>query len=421
MTRRFGLAILAFAASIVVANAANDATFKLKPGARGKNCLNCHAAFNEALKQASVHTPVKDGNCSDCHNPHAAKHGKLLAESPSQICTTCHPQILPAKRVSAHPDVVSGNCVKCHDPHASKFKGNLVAAGNELCVGCHKELGGAIAAAKFKHAPVSKSCLSCHDPHAGEETPFLLAKSAPALCVDCHKTEQPNFQKAHLGYPVGKADCTSCHDPHGSGQPAILWASVHQPVKAKMCAQCHPEATAPNALAPKKAGIDACRGCHNELVNATYANLRIHWPVVDKTACLNCHSPHAAKTAKLLRNDQKKMCGGCHADAVARQAESVTKHQPIEDGQCSTCHQPHAADNVFLLAGKTPIEVCGNCHDWSKHSMHPMGPKVTDPRNRNLGTDCYSCHRTHGTKEKHLAHFETKKELCVQCHVDMGR
>lgn len=421
MTRRLGPTLLVITASIAVALAANDAAFKLKPGAKGKNCLTCHANFADTMKLPSVHTPVKNGDCSDCHNPHASKHGKMLAEDPSTICASCHPTILPDKRVSAHPDVVSGNCTKCHDPHGSKNKGNLLRAGNDLCVECHKGLGKAIAEAKFKHAPVAKSCLSCHDPHAGETTPYLLTKKSPQICLDCHKADQPNFVKAHLGYPVGKGDCTSCHDPHGSGQPAILWASVHPPVKSKMCAQCHNDASAPNALQPKKAGIDACRGCHNELVNAAYGQNRIHWPVVDRTACLNCHNPHAAKTAKLLRAEQGKLCGSCHPDAVARQATSATKHQPIADGECSTCHQPHASDTLYLLEGKTTIEVCGKCHDWGKHSAHPMGAKVADPRNKYLATDCLSCHRTHGSPEKHLAHFDTKKELCLQCHAEVGR
>lgn len=394
--------------------------FHLKPGAMGKNCVNCHATFQDTLKQPFVHTPVKSGECAECHSPHASDHGKLLAADKSQICTTCHTDIALENAQSIHPDVAAGNCVKCHDPHASKNKANLLKSGNEVCFTCHAELGKAIAAAKFKHSPVTKSCLGCHDPHATGKTSHLLAKDVPALCLGCHKADAPAFQKAHLNYPVAKGDCTSCHDPHGSDQGSILWATVHQPVKNKMCAQCHNDASSPDALKTKRTGLDVCRSCHSQDVNTALADARVHWPVVDKTACLNCHRPHASRTGKLLQANEKQLCGRCHADAVARQTRSLTKHQPIDDGMCTACHRPHSSNTVFLLDGANVPEVCGKCHDWGKHSSHPIGPKVIDPRNKNLTLDCLACHRTHGTENKHLTHFDTKKDLCVQCHTSMG-
>ncbi len=399
----------------------DEAKYKLKPGAKGKSCLGCHADFAETLKQPFVHTPVKAGDCSDCHSPHASDHGKLLAEDANKVCVSCHADVVPAKAKSAHPDVMSGNCVKCHDPHATKNKAQLLKAGNELCASCHPQLGKAVLEAKFKHSPVGQSCLGCHDPHATAETPHLLAKTAPALCVGCHKPDTPGFQKAHLNYPVAKADCSSCHDPHGSSQPAILWATVHPPVKTRMCAQCHNEAGSPEALQTRRQGVDGCKACHAEAVNTALNNSRLHWPVVDKVACLNCHNPHATKAPKLLADDEKDLCGRCHADAVARQERSVTKHQPILDGACSTCHAPHGSNVMYILNGGSIEGTCGPCHDWGKHSAHPSGDKVFDPRNKNLSLDCLSCHRTHGTGFKHMAHFDTKRDLCVQCHSGMAR
>ena len=411
------LALLALAAVAAPASAAPAGNpFKLKAGAKGKACLACHTDFAATTQKAFVHTPVKNGDCSDCHDPHASDHGKLLAAAPDAICQSCHADVVPAKSQSVHPDVIAGNCVKCHDPHASANKGNLLQAGNDLCQSCHKELTDHIAQAKFKHSPVTKSCLSCHDPHAGGTTRALLKKAAPELCVACHKPENPVFQKAHLGYPVAKADCVSCHDPHGSSDGSLLWASVHMPVKNKMCAQCHYDAGAPNALETKKQRIDLCKACHSDLVNTTLTQSRVHWAVLDQTACLNCHRPHAAPKAKLLKADEKELCGSCHADAVARQQRSVTKHPPIENGECSSCHRPHASNAVFLLDGKDELEVCAKCHDWGKHSTHPIGEKVVDPRNKNLTTSCSSCHRTHGSEFKHLAHFDMKKDMCLQCH-----
>jgi len=311
--------------------------------------------------------------------------------------------------------------VKCHDPHGSKHEKLLRVPRTDQCLSCHEDVRLAVAGSEFKHAPAQRDCLGCHDPHATSKARTLLVQGVPEVCVRCHNPAQPIFAKAHAGYPVAKARCTSCHDPHGSKNRGLLWQSVHRPVATKMCSQCHEEPSSPSALKTRKSGSDLCRGCHNDLYNETFSKKRIHWPVVDQSSCGHCHNPHASKTDKLLSSPQGTLCGSCHSDAVARQERSQTHHPPIADGDCSTCHAPHASDSGFLLAASDIGELCGACHDWQKHSTHPIGEKVVDPRNRNLTLDCLSCHRTHGTPFPHLAHFDSKADLCVQCHADLAR
>jgi predicted CXXCH cytochrome family protein len=94
---------------------------------------------------------------------------------------------------------------------------------------------------------------------------------------------------------------------------------------------------------------------------------------------------------------------------------------PIDQGNCTVCHSPHASDNVFLLQGKSLIDLCGTCHNWKAHSTHPIGEKAVDPRNRNLTLDCLSCHRSHGSPFKSFASFDTAADLCVQCHQSVRR
>ena len=48
------------------------------------------------------------------------------------------------------------------------------------------------------------------------------------------------------------------------------------------------------------------------------------------------------------------------------------------------CHDPHGSDSLFLANNASIIDLCGKCHDWQKHSTHPIGEKVKDPRNKNL-------------------------------------
>lgn len=395
--------------------------FKLKPGATGEICLTCHVTFKEKLKSAYVHTPVKSGDCSGCHNPHASSHDKLLDADTNKICAKCHGSMIPQNAQSSHKVVAEGNCVFCHDPHASSNKANLVRAGSDLCFGCHADMGDRISNLKFSHSPVKSSCLNCHNPHASDKAKSLLVDGVPKLCLNCHQVDKPVFAKMHMNYPVKDSRCTSCHNPHGSNNIAILYDNVHMPVANKMCDQCHegPSSSPPFKLKAK--GYELCKTCHYDLVNEAFNKNSVHWPLLDDVGCVNCHSPHASQQKKLLLKPMLELCGKCHSDTIARQRRSQSKHVPVAEGNCTACHSPHASDNTFLFNSPSTIDICGTCHDWQKHSTHPIGAKVVDPRNRNLVLQCVSCHRSHGTEYKKMLYFENTSELCTQCHVKYKR
>lgn len=416
MIRLALLVSLALPALVVAQN-----PFRLKTGATGKVCLDCHVTVQEQMSLPHVHTPVKSGDCSDCHNPHAGSHGKLLAAEPEEICGTCHTDIVPENPISQHQAVLEGNCTVCHDPHASEHPKSLTATGNQLCFDCHEDLALKVFNSEFDHAPVKTGCTNCHNPHASSNAEFLLSQPTGTLCSGCHRTNQASFIERHMGYPVAKSRCTSCHDPHGSDRSGILLAEVHEPISNKMCNQCHNDASAENALETKKQGIQLCRGCHSSMVNQTLGRERLHWPVGDRKACLNCHNPHASNEQALLLQPTADLCSECHPGPVAAQEASLTKHQPISEGQCSTCHAAHSADHAFLLEAATVNDVCGNCHDWKTHSTHPLGEDVTDQRNMNLSIDCTSCHTAHGSPFKGFAHADPDGDLCVGCHQQIAR
>lgn len=425
---------------VVTAPAAHGQNkYRLKPGAAGKICFDCHTDFQDKLKSKFVHTPVKTGDCAGCHSPHASNHGKLLAAPTSAICLTCHTSVVPARAVSTHKVVLEGNCVSCHDPHASNNKANLLKAGNDLCVGCHKATGDAVAKVKFRHMPVSDNCLNCHNPHASDKAPRLLKSAVPTLCLRCHKADAASFGRQHAGYPVAKANCASCHDPHGSNTGGILFDTVHPPVASKRCSQCHNAATAAEPFATRRSGFELCRGCHTTMMNETFGRARVHWPLVDAVGCLNCHEAHASRQKKLLNVAEANLCARCHEDTAdwqvklaALQAQEragpklrvekgTLTHAPVRQGACSACHVPHASDAGFLMRAASIIEGCGTCHDWLKHSSHPMGEKYGDPRNKNRSVDCLSCHRSHGTGNRYMLTFVTPTDLCVQCHKQLRR
>jgi predicted CXXCH cytochrome family protein len=388
---------------------------KLKPGAEGRLCLDCHTDFADVLKKASVHTPVRSQECVGCHSPHASNHGKLLAASGNAVCAECHPGVPVAGAKSVHKPVAEG-CTKCHDPHASGFAQNLVKAPQELCTSCHKALGDAIAAAKYKHRPLEKGgCVTCHDPHSSPGV-TLLKKDVPGLCLGCHKSDGAVFAKKHMGYPVEKARCTSCHDPHASSTAPLLSDNVHPPVAKKACGQCHVSPTSPKPLALKSEGIGLCRMCHSDRIGTMMEKNRLHVAVVAGDGCLSCHNPHASREPKLVKGNMVAVCGACHADTIRRQANSPTKHPPMLKGQCTACHDPHGGDAPLLFTNADEIALCGKCHDWQRHSSHPLGGKHLDPRNANLGLTCLSCHRAHGTEYKTMSPFPETTALCTKCH-----
>jgi predicted CXXCH cytochrome family protein len=148
---------------------------------------------------------------------------------------------------------------------------------------------------------------------------------------------------------------------------------------------------------------------------------RVHRPLLEGAACLNCHGPHASKEKGLIKGNMVAVCGACHADTVRRQVVSPTKHAPVRDGQCDACHDPHSAGAALNFKNPDVVETCGQCHDWLKHSSHPMGEKLKDPRNKNLTIQCLSCHRAHGTEYKKLIPYPTTSELCTKCHEQYRR
>ena len=393
-----------------------NAELKLKAGAEGPLCLQCHVPFKEQLEKPFVHTPVKTRECIGCHSPHASRHGKLLAADKSSVCLTCHDKLLVKEPKSTHKPVAEGSCVSCHDPHASANKAQLVKAGTAHCAGCHPALTDGVAKATVKHPPLEKQgCTACHQPHDSGVATRLLKAEVPALCVNCHKADA-KLNKAHMGYPVGGARCTSCHDPHGSSQPGMLYDTVHKPVAAKNCGQCHGLATDPKPFLTRREGMDLCRSCHAEKVAQMLDKGAVHQPVIDQRACLNCHSPHASKTPSLLAGPMKTVCATCHADTIARQQHSPGKHPPVMDGNCTACHDPHGTNGTLLLADKLDLQKCAPCHEQMSHASHPIGTKFKDPRNKNLTVNCLSCHRAHGTEYKKLIPFAKSTDLCVTCH-----
>jgi len=419
----FSLCIMSFLNYGAPVHSANE--FKLKLGAKGQICLKCHEKFNETLKSRFVHPLLKKGECTGCHVPHTSSHKSLLNADRAKLCYNCHKEVLPENARSSHEVVVEGNCKTCHDSHGSNNKFILLKSGNELCFDCHKDMGADLRNVRFKHKSLEngKGCLNCHDPHSSAKSNFLLESRAPSLCLKCHQTNKVSFAKKHMNYPVTNSDCTSCHNPHGSNNRGIIFDVAHAAVTEGKCAECHEK---PASLKTKQKTTQLCRGCHQDMVEQTFSKNRVHWPVVDKVGCVNCHDPHATKEQKLLKGSIVTVCGQCHADTVQLQEWSIKNPEnkrlcePVKRGNCIACHSPHGADNVLLIREQSITnDLCGRCHEWETHSTHPIGAKIIDNRNKNLTVECLTCHTACGTgNNPAMLTFSTTHELCIQCHVE---
>ena len=67
--------------TLLFAFLSSPAMAKMELRAKGMElCYKCHEDLKTDFKKAHVHTPVKEGNCIGCHNPHTSDHGKLLDE-----------------------------------------------------------------------------------------------------------------------------------------------------------------------------------------------------------------------------------------------------------------------------------------------------------------------------------------------------
>ena len=76
-----------------------------------------------------VHPPVEDGDCMECHTPHAGKFKGLLKKSVKDTCAGCHDDI-PAKTAKViHQPVADGECLECHDPTWQQDQGVVEEAG----------------------------------------------------------------------------------------------------------------------------------------------------------------------------------------------------------------------------------------------------------------------------------------------------
>lgn len=354
-------------------------------------CLSCHGPKGSAKvkvdpKAKGAHAVLRSGGCLDCHvSSHSAKNDKLLAAKPPEVCYGCHEREADLR----HAPVKEGRCTECHDPHQSANKGLLREADAKLCLMCHQG-GGAIQTRidlnkPSIHAPVAGgTCTDCHAEGHGGSKPKLLVKAPPALCYTCHDKPGPK-EKIHAAVKMGQ--CTGCHDPHAGEAKLIRSASG-------ICTECHEIAK----LAPGE---------------------EKHAPVVEGR-CLECHQGHKSKHRLLLKADGDALCLSCHEKGAPK-----GKGRPREEGRvdlkapvihtalksgCSGCHETGHSGNQPKLLLRRVDKLCAICHERKDKDRYTHGAVKSG--------DCSVCHDPHTAKDKNLLRMADPKQSCFACHAD---
>lgn len=214
------------------------------------DCTSCHdphGSGNRAILWATVHPPVLNRMCSQCHAEPAG--GKMtLKRTGADLCRGCHNNLLVdigSKNREHWPLLDKAACANCHEPHASRTANLLLAPQKELCGSCHPDSIARQDRSVTKHPPVNEGeCTSCHQPHASDATFLFASSDEKEVCGTCHDWS------AHAAHPIGESavdqrnpnlrvSCKSCHRSHGTAFEHF----AHADVKGELCMQCHTQIT----------------------------------------------------------------------------------------------------------------------------------------------------------------------------------
>jgi len=183
--------------------------YSLKAAGTRELCFTCHKDKEKEIGEATVrHKGLDtDRKCLGCHDPHASNYVKQLTKQPADLCMSCHDReyngqngrIANMKEILAnnsdrHGPIKQNDCSGCHNTHGSKnfrilreFFPPLFYAGYnknnyKLCFMCHKENiaddARTTTLTNFRNGDQNlhfvhvnkivkgRTCRACHDAHA---------------------------------------------------------------------------------------------------------------------------------------------------------------------------------------------------------------------------------------------------------------
>jgi len=250
-----------------------------------------------------------------------------------------------------------------------------------------------------------------------------LSASRSATAQQAQPSATPNAAAQY----VGSDTCKGCHEemfnklqltPHsnllkeGKKTGAVEWHG---------CESCHGPGSAHVEGAGDVTKIvnfktlsvqDAsarCLTCHS--LGAEHANFERSSHATNGIGCLNCHSPHHAKTERgLLIQPSPSLCYQCHTEQRAEFSRPYRHRVNELLISCNDCHNPHGTFlPKQLRTSWSQDQVCFKCHNDTK------GPFVYE--HLPVKTEgCTSCHMPHGSTNPRMLRVSQVNLLCLQCH-----
>jgi len=463
--------------------------------------------------------------CIFCHTPHGASSEAPLWNRFSSGATYIPYSSSTAKATIGQPTGASKLCLSCHDgtvalgmvrsrPAPIKIQGDVTVLQrgtatlgtdladdhpvsfvyDSLLASAHN---GELRDPSTLTGPVrldkngQVQCTSCHDPHNNQYGKFLVENNfGSALCVKCHSPAQWSESVHHISaatwngqgvnpWPhtkdttVAANACENCHTPHNAGtKPRLLNFTLEE----QNCLSCHN-------------GNVAAKNIQNEFnkfsIHPIATSTGIHDPAEDPlnpprhVSCVDCHNPHAAKSAVAAAANSSgalagvkgvtaagsvvnplsreyELCFRCHGDSLDRGPARVPRDK-VETNTRLEFNPANASFHPIEAPGKNPnvpsliapltmssIIYCTDCHNNnqgpSTGGSGPKGPhgSVYEPllERQLLLTDfsaeatssyalCYKCHSRESiladqSFNGHKRHIVDDQASCTTCHDPHG-
>lgn len=181
-------------------------------------CGSCHES-NEHLRHVRAGSHFRsDVTCLQCHSP-TAPAGDARGEAESK-CATCHAGVAAQFRQPNHHPVPEGrmHCSDCHEPHGARHKIRDLQLREASCLRCHQQYRGPFV---FAHqASRNDGCVICHTPHGASNRRMLQQANSQQNCLQCHG-DFPSFHDQTPGALF--TNCLACHtEVHGSNHSRYL-------------------------------------------------------------------------------------------------------------------------------------------------------------------------------------------------------
>ena len=270
--------------------------------------------------------------------------------------------------------------------------------GSETCKTCHEELFN-----KFQLTPHSN----------------LLKEGKKVGTVEWHGCESchgPGSAHVEGGGDVTKiisfknlsiqdasARCLTCHSSsieHGNFKRS---SHATNGIGCLNCHSPHHAKTDRSLLIQESPGL--CYECHTEK-RAEFSRPYRHRVNEKLISCNDCHNPHGSFLPKQLRTSwsQDQVCFKCHTDT---KGPFVYEHLPVKTEGCTSCHMPHGSTNPRLLRVSQINILCLECHTLALSgvpSAPPMGPKHNQSTKYQACTTCHVYVHGSNTSEVFFKH-----------------